>query len=242
MDSSHAPALPRPCGPGLARRTPLEDEGRGRPGPCFASLADVRTGRVGKGGSPPGASRTRPPARRHDPWPRASASTLLAEACALSACARTRHGCRDGRGPAKAGWRALDAPVTGRRRTSRHRPAKAGSSAASTRDRSLRRSPEPTLLRLLRGCACAPPRPNLEAMPPHFRTPPEAPLADGMKRCIVLVGFFVKRPVRGHPGSRPAAIRDPQRRRMVMDPGSSLRFGRDDRLLRSAERRVTCAQ
>ena len=209
MDSSHAPALPRPCGPGLARRTPLEDEGRGRPGPCFASLADVRTGRVGKGGSPPGASRTRPPARRHDPWPRASASTLLAEACALSACARTRHGCRDGRGPAKAGWRALDAPVTGRRRTSRHRPAKAGSSAASTRDRSLRRSPEPTLLRLLRGCACAPPRPNLEAMPPPLsnasgsapRGRDEAVYSPSRILCQASSTRSSRKPPCGYPGS-----------------------------------------
>ena len=242
MDSSHAPALPRPCGPGLARRTPLEDEGRGRPGPCFASLADVRTGRVGKGGSPPGASRTRPPARRHDPWPRASASTspcggvrlkrLRADPAWLPGRARPRQG-RVAR-PRRASDREAEDLETPPCEGGLERRIDPGPLPAEKP----RANAPSALARLrLRAAAAEPrsdaaPRSNASGSAPRGRD--EAVYSPSR--------ILVKRPVRGHPGSRPAAIRDPQRRRMVMDPGSSLRFGRDDRLLRSAERRVTCAQ
>ena len=156
--------------------------------------ADVRT-RVGwVGRVPPGSpSRTRPPARRS--WslaprlrrqPASDKPGLRRLKCVRTdpgfspGRARPPPGCRAAR-PCRAGDREAEDPETP--------TCEAGLSAASAR-------PGVAAVPSHRSSASAsaPSRRRLDqkAMPPRFRTPPEAPLAGRTIQLIVLVGIFVK--------------------------------------------------
>jgi hypothetical protein len=113
------------------------------------------------------------------PWPRASASSRdrCRPQAALSASARTRVFHRDGRGRRQdAGRRAHDRAGDREAENPETPPCEGGLSAASiTTGASTGRSHRP---RKLRSEERRYPKP----MPPRFRTPPEAPLADGTGR------------------------------------------------------------
>src|SRR3954471_20421914 len=104
-----------------------------------------------------------------------------------------------GGAPCRAGDREAENPETP--------PCEDGLSAASARPgvaavpshRSPASAPAPSRRRL-----------DQTAMPPRFRTPPEAPLADGTIQLIVLVGIVVK-PLfqHDHPRGRAGALRGP---------------------------------
>src|SRR4051812_9253060 len=72
------------------------------------------------------------------------------------------------------GGAPMIAPETGRRRTLRHRLARTGS--APRQPRPAQAPAEATAFKLARALAD---RAASKTMPPRFRTPPEAPLADG---------------------------------------------------------------
>src|SRR3954452_2127153 len=155
--------------------------------------ADVRTGRWEGQGSPPERAEPDLPRDALGPWPRdfgASRPRINRGFGALSASARhpgfspgrarPPPGCRAAR-PCRAGDREAATPETP--------PCEDGLSAASAR-------PDVAAVPSHRPSASASARSrrrlDRKAMPPHFRTPPEAPLAGRTIQLIVLVGIVVK--------------------------------------------------